>query len=145
MRKGDVELPKKNYTDNISANHKIRLGELIKQCRGEISLRKLTDGSILSASNLQYIERGINAPTPEAFEFLLERLKPDDATRNEMDKHYTAIRKIPPPDVCKTIINTNGLVDAIRDFNGQALTDCQARELKSLLTAFVEKNNKGEN
>ena len=137
-------MPKKNYTDDIAANHKIRLGELIKQCRGEISLRKLIDGSNLSASNLQYIERGINAPTPEAFEFLMERLNPDAATRSEMDKHYMAIRKLPPPDVCKTIMNTNGLIDAIGGFKGRALTDCQARKLKSLLTSFVEENNKGE-
>lgn len=138
-------MSKKNFLDKSTEAYKIQLGELIKKCRRKLSLRKVTDNTILSASNLQYIERGINAPTAEAYEMIIKKLNPDQKTRADMDKCYMAIRKAPPPDVCKTVMNTDGLIDALRNFNGQALTDTQAQKLQLLLASFSGENQKGEN
>lgn len=135
-------MPKKNFLDEYSEKRKKRLGELIKQTRGELSLRKITEHSSLSASNLQYIEQGVNAPTAETYELLIKRLHPDSEIRAEMDECYMAIRKIPPPDVCKTVMNTSGFVDALREFDGQPITDSQVKELRSLLASFAETSRK---
>ncbi len=142
--KGGAELPKKDFTDKETEKHKKALGKLIKKCRGKTSLRKFTQGSVLCHSNLQSIEKGINAPTPEAYEFLLNHLEYDNNTRKQMDDHYMAIRKAPPPDVCKTVIQTDGFVAALREFNGQKLTDEQAKRIKSLFISFADENKKGE-
>lgn len=137
-------MPKKNFLDEDIEKQKIKLGKLIRKCRGTRSLRKAVEGTILSASNLQLIERGVNAPTADAYESIVKKFSPNSKIKADMDECYMAIRKTPPPDVCKTILDTKGLVAALRKFDEKPLTESQMEKLSSLLSSFIEENKKGE-
>ena len=122
---------------------KFLLGQAIKAIRadderGYISLRKLESLVKIPASNLKYIEDGINAPSPEAYEAIITHLKPTEPQRRELDRLYSSIRKTPPPDVSRIVCNNAGLNDALRIIADQQLTDVQLCQLTTLLTSFKD-------
>ena len=92
---------------------------------------------------MKYIEDGVNAPTAEVYEKLIDTLKPDPETHAKMDALYMAIRRIPPPDVCRTITQNKDLVDAIRKLEGCNLTPDQIKSVADLFASFQE-NREGE-
>lgn len=88
---------------------KLLLGQAIKAIRtdderGYVSLRKMEDAVGIPASNIKYIEDGVNAPSPEAYEAIIKELNPTDEERKELDRLYSLIRGTPPPDVCKQAV-----------------------------------------
>lgn len=120
---------------------KFLLGQAIKAIRtdderGYVSLRKMEDAVGIPASNIKYIEDGVNAPSPEAYEAIIKELNPTDEERKELDRLYSLIRGTPPPDVCKIICANDGLNSALRVLDGQTLTDEQIAEVTALLTSF---------
>ena len=69
---------------------KILLGQALKAIRtdderGYISLRKLEEAVKIPASNLKYIEDGVNAPSPEAYDAIIRHIAPTEEERREMD------------------------------------------------------------
>lgn len=131
---------KKNVKD------KQALGKLIVKCRevrNGMSQRQLAIAVGLPPSNMKYIEDGINAPTSDVYVKLIKELSPSKSDRKKMDELYMAIRKTPPPNICNTIMNSRGLVEALAAFEGNALSDIQVQELNALLTSFAEER-KGE-
>ena len=94
------------------------LGQIIRDCRGTLSQSQLAKRVGLPRSNMKYIEDGVNAPTAEVYDRLIKELKPDLQMRQCMDCLYMAIRKVPPPDVCRTITQNMDLVDAMRKLEG---------------------------
>ena len=117
------------------------LGQAIKAIRtdderGYVSLRKMEDAVGIPASNIKYIEDGVNAPSPEAYEAIIKELNPTDEERNELDRLYSLIRGTPPPDVCKIICANEGLNNALRVLDNQTLTKEQIAEVTALLTSF---------
>lgn len=135
-------MPKKVAVDAEAEQAMKKLGALICECRGTNSLRVIAKPSGIPASQLQYIEKGTMAPTADVYPKLIAALHPNKLQRIQMDECYMAIRKIPPPDVCKTVMNTSGFVDALREFDGQPITDSQVKKLQSLLLSFAETNRK---
>ena len=122
-------------------NQKLLLGQAIKAIRtdderGYVSLRKMEDAVGIPASNIKYIEDGVNAPSPEVYEAIVRELNPTDAERKELDRLYSLIRGTPPPDVCKIICANQGLNNSLRVLENQALTDSQIAEVTALLTSF---------
>lgn len=120
---------------------KLLLGQAIKSIRtdderGYVSLRKMEDAVGIPASNIKYIEDGVNAPSPEAYEAIVKELNPTDVERNELDRLYSSIRGTPPPDVCKIICANEGLNNALRVLDNQTLTKEQIAEVTALLTSF---------
>ena len=120
---------------------KFLLGQAIKAIRtdderGYVSLRKMEDAVGIPASNIKYIEDGVNAPRPEAYEAIIKELNPTDEERKELDRLYPLSRGTPPPDVCKIICANDGLNNALRVLDGQTLTDEQIAEVTALLTSF---------
>ena len=120
---------------------KFLLGQAIKAIRtdderGYVSLRKMEDAVGIPASNIKYIEDGVNAPSPEVYEAIVRELNPTDGERKELDRLYSLIRGTPPPDVCKIICANDGLNNALRVLDGQTLTDKQIAEVTALLTSF---------
>lgn len=120
---------------------KLLLGQAIKAIRtdderGYVSLRKMEDAVGIPASNIKYIEDGVNAPSPEAYEAIIKELNPTDEERNELDRLYSLIRGTPPPDVCKIICANEGLNNALRVLDNQTLTKEQIAEVTALLTSF---------
>lgn len=120
---------------------KFLLGQAIKAIRtdderGYVSLRKMEDAVGIPASNIKYIEDGVNAPSPEAYEAIIKELNPTDEERKELDRLYSLIRGTPPPDVCKIICANQGLNNALRALDSQTLTDEQIAEVTALLTSF---------
>ena len=140
-------MPKRDDSDKKNVKEKQALGKLIVKCReahNVMSQRQLASAVGLPPSNMKYIEDGVNAPTSDVYAKLIDVLQPSKSTRKKMDEHYMALRKAPPPDVCKTVMDTNGFVDALRMFEGQPITDAQAEQLQLLLASFAEENRKGE-
>ena len=123
---------------------KKQLGKLIKELRGELSMRQLAAAVELSPSNMMYIENGTNAPTAEVYHKLVSALHPNSKTRAEMDQLYMTIRKVPPPDICELILENTDLIDALRQTQGKALTQTQTEGLKALLASFALENKEGE-
>lgn len=122
-------------------NQKLLLGQAIKTIRtdderGYVSLRKMEDAVGIPASNIKYIEDGVNAPSPEVYEAIVRELNPTDEERKELDRLYSLIRGTPPPDVCKIICANQGLNNALRALDSQTLTDEQIAEVTALLTSF---------
>ena len=120
---------------------KLLLGQAIKAIRtdderGYVSLRKLEVAVGIPASNIKYIEDGVNAPSPEAYEAIVKELNPTDTERKELDRLYSLIRGTPPPDVCKIICANAGLNNSLRVLENQTLTKEQIAEVTALLTTF---------
>lgn len=136
-------MPKKVAVDEATEQAMIRLGDLIAECRGKTSLRTVAAPCGIPASQLQYIEKGIMSPTADIYPKLINTLRPCKEKRTEMDQLYMAIRKTPPPGVCNTIMLSNGLVEALSAFEGNALSDDQAQAIRALLVSFTNEK-KGE-
>lgn len=120
---------------------KLLLGQAIKAIRtdderGYMSLRKLECAVGIPASNIKYIEDGVNAPSPETYEAIITELKPTDEEQKELDRLYSLIRGTPPPDVCRIICKNAELYDALRVLEHQTLTREQVTEITALLTSI---------
>lgn len=136
-------MPNKVAVDQQAKDMIIELGLLIRDCRGTLSQSQLAKRVGLPRSNMKYIEDGVNAPTAKVYEKLIKELKPDLQTRRRMDHLYMAIRKVPPPDICRTITQNKGLVDAIRKLEDCNLTPNQIESVAALFASFQE-NREGE-
>ena len=136
-------MPNKVAVDQQAKGMIIELGLLIRDCRGTLSQSQLAKGVGLPRSNMKYIEDGVNAPTAEVYDKLIKELKPDLQTRQRMDRLYMAIRKVPPPDICRTITQNKDLVDAMRKLEGCNLTSDQIESVAALFASFQE-NSEGE-
>lgn len=127
---------------------KEKLGKKIKRLReskeNSLSLRQLSNAVSLPPSNMKYIEDGVNAPTAEVYNAIIQKLKPGTKLRNEMDNLYTIIRGTPPPDICNIIRKNNGMNDTLRIIEGQELSDKQIEELQKLLISFITESARGE-
>ena len=133
---------KKNAEESaFIQQQKLLLGQAIKAIRtdderGYVSLRKLEVAVGIPASNIKYIEDGVNAPSPEAYEAIVKELNPTDTERKELDRLYSLIRGTPPPDVCKIICANAELNNSLRVLKDQILTKEQIAEVTALLTTF---------
>lgn len=133
---------KKNAEESaFIKQQKLLLGQAIKAIRtdderGYVSLRKLEVAVGIPASNIKYIEDGVNAPSPEAYEAIVKELNPTDTERKELDRLYSLIRGTPPPDVCKIICANAELNNSLRVLEDQTLTKEQIAEVTALLTSF---------
>lgn len=136
-------MPNKVAVDQQAKGMIIELGLLIRDCRGTLSQSQLAKRVGLPRSNMKYIEDGVNAPTAEVYDKLIKELKPDLQTRRRMDRLYMAIRKVPPPDICRTITQNKDLVDAMRKLEGCNLTPDQIKSVAALFASFQE-NREGE-
>ena len=105
-------MAKKNF--DSKKEQKQQLGAMLTLCRGKRSLREFARAIEIPASNLSYIEKGINAPSPEVYEKIIIELSPSDKKRQEMDALYSCIRDLPPPDVCEILVANNGLNNSLR-------------------------------
>lgn len=137
-------MPNKIATDKDIERAMKKLGKKLAECRGERSLRKVSEPSGISAPQLLSIENGTLAPTSDVYAKLLITLNPTDKQRADMDHLFMAIRKVPPPDVCEVIINCPGLIPVIRTVDGVVLTEQQIETLNSLLGSFAQENTKGD-
>ena len=136
-------MPNKVAVDQQAKDMIIELGLLIRDCRGTLSQSQLAKRVSLPRSSMKYIEDGVNAPTAEVYDKLIKELKPDLQTRQRMDRLYMAIRKVPPPDICRTITQNKDLVDAMRKLDGCNLTPDQIKSVTTLFASFQE-NREGE-
>ena len=136
-------MPNKVAVDQQAKDMIIELGLLIRDCRGTLSQSQLAKRVSLPRSNMKYIEDGVNAPTAEVYDKLIKELKPDLQARQRMDRLYMAIRKVPPPDICRTITQNKDLVDAMRKLDGCNLTPDQIKSVTTLFASFQE-NREGE-
>ena len=133
---------KKNSEESaFLRKQKYLFGQAIKAIRtdderGYMSLRKLERAVGIPASNIKYIEDGVNAPSPEAYEAIIKELNPTDEERKELERLYSLIRGTPPPDVCKIVCANQGLNNSLRVLENQTLTDEQIAEVTALLTSF---------
>ena len=136
-------MPNKVAIDQRAKDMIIELGLLIRDCRGTLSQSQLAKRVGLPRSNMKYIEDGVNAPTAEVYDKLIKELKPDMQTRQRMDRLYMAIRKVPPPDICRTITQNKDLVDAMRKLEGCNLTPDQIKSVTALFASFRENREGG--
>ena len=136
-------MPNKVAVDQQAKGMIIELGLLIRDCRGTLRKKKKKKRVGLPRSNMKYIEDGVNAPTAEVYDKLIKELKPDLHTHRRMDHLYMAIRKVPPPDICRTITQNKDLVDAMRKLEGCNLTPDQIESVTALFASFQE-NREGE-
>ena len=137
-QKGGKTMAKSKASDTKDIKkQRIKLGKLIKKCRGERSLRNVAAAVGLSPSNLKYIEDGVNAPSPEIYIKLMHELDPKGKVKKDIEHAYMIIRQAPPPDVCKVITNNENLNDSLRVLEGYTLTQQQLKEVNALLNSFL--------
>lgn len=148
--KGGVLRMKKSVTESVEIiKAKEKLGKKIKRLReskeNSMSLRKLSTSVGLPPSNMKYIEDGVNAPTAEIYDTIIQILKPNTKLHNEMDKLYTIIRGTPPPDICNIVCKNDGMNDVLRIIQNKELNAHQMDELRKLLTSFNTEPARGDN
>ena len=127
---------------------KVSLGQALKAIRtdderGYIPMRRLADAIHIPASNLKYIEDGVNAPSPDVYIALLENLPVTDAEQQELDLMYSAIRGTPPPDVCRIICTNHELNDALRLIGDDVLSGEQIAEITALIASYKVPKTEG--
>ena len=127
---------KDSDTEDIK-KQRIKLGKLIKDCRGEKTMRSVAVAVGLSPSNLKYIEDGTNAPSPKIYTKLMQTLEPKGKIKKDIERAYMIIREAPPPDVYQIIKKNEGLNDSLRIIGGHTLTQQQLKELDALLKSFL--------
>ncbi len=129
-------MAKKNFSEQ--SEEKSALGELISKLRNEkkLSLRKFATAVGLSPSNVTYIEKGINAPTSEIYQNIINALKPGGENQRELDRLYSIIRKVPPPDVCEILMKNPVIGEKLRLLNNPQLTNEQIQQMEKLLASF---------
>ena len=138
-------MPKKKTNDKKKKRAQERLGACIVKCRGEnLSQSRLAQQVGLSRSNMKYIEDGVNAPTQEIYQKIIDALQPEGTMRDQMDRLYMTIRKVPPPDVSNLLTENPELVKAVRVLNGQKLTRTQLKQITQLFTSLTEQAEEGE-
>lgn len=132
-------MAKKNY--NAQSKEKRILGELISKLRSEknLSLRKFSEAIGLSPSNMAYIENGVNAPTAEIYQKIINVLAPNKEIQKKLDKLYTIVRKVPPPDVCDILIKNPIIGEKLKLLKDYQLTNEQLKEMEKLIKSFNDK------
>lgn len=116
--------------------NKQALGRMIIQCRCGMSQRKLAKEIGIPPSNLTYIENGVNVPSPDVYAKIIKVLNPTIEEHMEMDKLYSTIRNVPPPDVCEVILNHDGLGNTLKLLTGKTLTKQDIKRIETLFCSF---------
>lgn len=131
-------MAKKNF--DVQCNFKQSLGKMISRLRQSqnLSLRKFAKLISVPPSNLTYIEKGVNAPSPEIYSRIVNILTPNAQEHQEMDKYYCKIRNIPPPDVCEILLNTPELREKLRLLNNVQLSSNQLDSIGTLFSTFKQ-------
>lgn len=127
-------MPKKNF--DSKQEQKQQLGAMLALCRGKRSLREIARAIEIPASNLSYIEKGINAPSPEVYERIILELAPSNEKRQEMDALYSCIRDLPPPDVCEILITNNELNNSLRLLGNKQISNDMLIQINKLFASF---------
>lgn len=129
-------MAKKNF--DTQSNAKQSLGNMISQLRQrqKMSLRQFAQIIDIPPSNVTYIEKGVNAPSPEIYARIIKALSPEAKEHEDMDKHYCEIRNIPPPDVCDILLKSPELREKIRLLDDVKLTSNQLESIGTLFATF---------
>lgn len=127
-------MPKKNF-DNKKVQ-KQQLGTMLTLCRGKRSLREIARAIGIPASNLSYIEKGVNAPSPEVYEKIIVELKPSEKEQQEMDVLYSHIRGLPPPDVCEILVTNNELSKSLRLLGNKRISNDMLVQINKLFASL---------
>ncbi len=123
---------------DIQGDVKRSLGDLICRLRKakDLSLRQFAKAIGLPPSNVTYIEKGVNVPSPEVYSNIIKVLIPPDKEHQKMDMYYCSIRNIPPPDVCEILLNTPELRDKLRLLENVQLSSNQLELIGALFATF---------
>lgn len=129
-------MAKKNF--DIQCDDKQALGIMISCLRKSqnLSLRQFAKIISMPPSNVTYIEKGVNAPSPETYARIINALSPNAQQHHEMDMYYCKIRKIPPPDVCEILLKTPELRDKLRLLDNVQLSSNQLESIETLFSTF---------
>lgn len=134
-------MAKKNFDKQIK--EKISLGELISKLRQEkkVSLRRFAETIGLPPSNLSYIEKGINVPSAEIYQRIVDKLEPSEQEHKKLDELYIIIRNVPPPDVCGVLAQNIELGEKIKLLSNIQLTSTQLESIEKLFLKFNNYDN----
>ena len=113
-----------------------QLGAMLTLYRGKRSLREIARAIAIPASNLSYIEKGINAPSPEVYEKIILELSPSNTKRQEMDVLYSCIRDLPPPDVCEILVANNGFNNSLRLLGNKRISNDMLMKINKLFASL---------
>lgn len=129
-------MAKKNF--DVQSDAKKSLGELISRLRKvkSLSLRQFAIKIDIPPSNVTYIEKGVNSPSSEVYARIVTVLSPKEKERKEMDKLYSIIRNVPPPDVCDILLKKPELWEKLKLLDGVALSDSQLESVETLFATF---------
>lgn len=129
-------MAKKNF--GVESDAKQSLGNMISRLRlsKNMSLRQFARAINIPPSNVTYIEKGVNAPSPEIYSKIVGALSPNMQERQEMDMYYCKVRKIPPPDVCEILLRTPELREKLRLLGDINLSPNQLESIGTLFSTF---------
>ena len=131
-------MAKKNF--DVQYETKQSLGNMISRLRQShnLSLRQFAKLINLPPSNVTYLEKGVNAPSPEVYARIVNVLSPNVQEHQEMDMYYCKIRNIPPPDVCEILLNIPELREKLRILNNVQLSSNQLESIGTLFSTFKQ-------
>lgn len=72
----------------------------------------------------------------KVYERILKELKPGEKEKNEMDRLFCLVRKIPTPEVCQVILNNYELGEKIKSIGDTVLTTEQLNMVEKLFKSF---------
>jgi transcriptional regulator with XRE-family HTH domain len=131
-------MAKKNF--EVQCDDKQSLGKLISCLRKaqNMSLRKFAKLIEIPPSNVTYIEKGVNAPSPEIYARIINILSPQVQEHQDMDMYYCKIRNVPPPDVCEILLKTPELREKLRLLDDVQLSSNQLESIGTLFLTFKQ-------
>lgn len=129
-------MAKKNFC--AQDNAKQALGNMISRLRQaqNMSLRKFAKAINLPPSNVTYIEKGVNAPSPEVYARIIQVLSPEEHEHQDMDMCYSKVRNLPPPDVCDILLKMPELNEKLKLLNDVKLSPTQLKSIETLFSTF---------
>ena len=105
-------------------------------------MRKFAETIGLPPSNLSYIEKGINVPSAEIYQRIVDKLEPSEQEHKKLDELYIIIRNVPPPDVCGVLLQNIELGEKIKILSNIQLTSTQLESIEKLFLKFNNHDNK---
>lgn len=131
-------MAKKNF--DVKCDFKQSLGKMISRLRQSqnLSLRNFAKLISVPPSNVTYIEKGVNAPSPEIYARIINVLSPQAQEHQDMDMYYCKIRNVPPPDVCEILLKTPELREKLRLLDDVQLSPNQLESIGTLFSTFKQ-------
>jgi len=112
---------------------------LREQQKPYISQRKLAQAIDITNASLSDIENGVNFPSEEVFLRLLDVLRPDEDTREDLLNLYAEAKQTVPPDITAFLRTQRNLYAVLRSMMGKEISDDTVKYMINMSSQLTQR------